>query len=161
MKKKAIGAVLLTGMFLISACHKGFKWADPELHEKYLEVTAKYRPLLIGDWSRIEETDTRKAYYHIRFNKDGTMASEEKVIKRDTVYVEGNPTLSEWKSAWENKVRGTWSITVLRNESTNQFEKFLYFSDGNMYLFEELEGDSLNLIGYPTYLFRGDLAPDF
>lgn len=160
MTKTGIGITLLSGMFWATACSKEPQWADPELHAKKEEVQAKYNKLLVGDWHRIVRTDTRLFYSHYRLNEDGSMSSEEKFVKRDTVLISGEPTLTDWTTAWQDKRTGHWRISVARTEDFKGFYTYLALNS-EIFLFYDIAGDTLKVSGYPGYLLRGDVKPDF
>ena len=41
---------LFLAAFALTACSSDPEWADPEAHEKTIQLNEKYGPLMIGTW---------------------------------------------------------------------------------------------------------------
>ena len=71
MKQKMALLFALVALVL-TACSSDPQWADPEAHEKTVELNEQYGPLMAGTW-HYEKIGERQRYFErLTFNEDGT-----------------------------------------------------------------------------------------
>lgn len=163
MRKVFVGLMLISMASTLHSCSNDPEWADPELHDQSEAIIAKYRPLIIGDWYRVGESDSRRDYIHLRFNADSSVYAVVKMQRRDTVMVGGKPTVTDWRTVYSDSTRQQWYLYVTRNETSRAIETYLY-TPGYLGRFDGISGDTLKVTwSLPPfrYLLRGDVKPRF
>lgn len=163
MKKTTFASLLSCAMITTGACGLDPQWADPELHEQTLKLREQYTPKLAGQWYRIGEKDTRKFYVSINFKADGTMTAIEKMVRRDTVMVNGQPTLTDWETVMNDTTHTTWNLYINRDTGNGNLIYRMHITNVYDMLFNGIKGDTLHVSGFYgfRYLLRGDVQPDF
>ena len=110
MKFKSIFMLLLAVVIAvtISSCEKE--------HEEnpYIQLTnelqTKYKSFVIGDWLYEEESDKKKETVFLSLREDGSMQYHDVYNKREEVMIGGVPTLTDWKTVFDEEGTGRWSL---------------------------------------------------
>ena len=164
MNKLNLAFAALCLLLTFGSCDNDAEWADSESHEKEVEINNQYYEAIVGDWYRQDSTNVRKFYWGLHFNADGSMTSLMKFAKRDTVMVNGTPTLTDWRTVLNDSAGGSWSLKVRRIEENKGFAQYFYtFTDYPLLLpFSGIDGDTLRVEYLDIkYVVRGKKQPDF
>ena len=110
MKIKSILILFVTMVVsvVLSSCEKE--------HEEnpYIQLTnelqTKYKSFVIGDWLYEEESDKKKETISLSLREDGSMHYHDVYNKRDEVMIGGVPTLTDWKTVFDEEGTGRWSL---------------------------------------------------
>ena len=118
MKQKMALLFSLVALVL-TACSSDPQWADPEAHEKTVELNEQYGPLMAGTW-HYEKIGERQRYFErLTFNEDGTFTGMRIWQSRQLVTIDGNEQYTDWKNVgqptgWgdeEGPMNGTFTGT--------------------------------------------------
>ena len=74
------------------------------------ELQTKYKSFVIGDWLYEEESDKKKETVFLSLREDGSMQYHDVYNKREEVMIGGVPTLTDWKTVFDEKGTGRWSL---------------------------------------------------
>ena len=126
-RAKAIYAIafMVLAVFSLSSCSSEEpQWADPEVHEKTVQLQEQYGPMLVGTW-HLECIGERKQFFELlTFEPDGTLTGLRKWQKRNLVVVDGKQTLTDWEDIPEEDdgehLSSDW-ITYQRGEAKPDF----------------------------------------
>lgn len=110
MKIKSILILFVTMVVsvVLSSCEKE--------HEEnpYIQLTnelqTKYKSFVIGDWLYEEESDKKKETVFLSLREDGSMQYHDVYNKREEVMIGGVPTLTDWKTVFDEEGTGRWSL---------------------------------------------------
>ena len=81
---------LFLAALALTACSSDPQWADPEAHEKTVELNEQYGPLMAGTW-HYEKIGERQRYFErLTFNEDGTFTGMRIWQSRQLVTIDGN-----------------------------------------------------------------------
>ena len=62
--------LLFLAAFALTACSSDPEWADPEAHEKTIQLNEKYGPLMIGTWHYENSSDKHRFFELLTFKDD-------------------------------------------------------------------------------------------
>ena len=120
MKQKMALLFALVALVL-TACSSDPQWADPEAHEKTVELNEQYGPLMAGTW-HYEKIGERQRYFErLTFNEDGTFTGMRIWQSRQLVTIDGNEQYTDWTNVlddtgWGDEApmngtfTGTWQL---------------------------------------------------
>lgn len=74
------------------------------------ELQTKYKSFVIGDWLYEEESDKKKETVFLSLREDGSMQYHDVYNKREEVMIGGVPTLTDWKTVFDEERTGRWSL---------------------------------------------------
>ena len=74
------------------------------------ELQTKYKSFVIGDWLYEEESDKKKETVFLSLREDGSMQYHDVYNKREEVMIGGVPTLTDWKTVFDEEGTGRWSL---------------------------------------------------
>ena len=106
---------------VLTACSSDPQWADPEAHEKTVELNEQYGPLMAGTW-HYEKIGERQRYFErLTFNEDGTFTGMRIWQSRQLVTIDGNEQYTDWTNVlddtgWGDEApmngtfTGTWQL---------------------------------------------------
>ena len=65
------------------------RYADPEAHEKTVQLNEQYGPLMVGTWHYENISDTQCYFERLTFQADGTLTGMRKWQTRKLVTIDG------------------------------------------------------------------------
>lgn len=74
------------------------------------ELQTKFKSFVIGDWLYEEESDKKKETVFLSLREDGSMQYHDVYNKREEVMIGGVPTLTDWKTVFDEERTGRWSL---------------------------------------------------
>ena len=100
-RAKAIYAIAFSmlAVFSLASCSSDPEWADPEAHEKTVQLQKQYGPLLVGTWHFERIGERQRFFERLTFESDGTLTGLRKWQIRRLVTVDGKETLTDWEAA--------------------------------------------------------------
>ena len=110
MKQKMALLFSLVALVL-TACSSDPQWADPEAHEKTVELNEQYGPLMAGTW-HYEKIGERQRYFErLTFQADGTLTGMRKWQTRKPVTIDGEQRYTDWEDVeLSGTFTGTWQL---------------------------------------------------
>ena len=106
----AISFALLAA-FLLAACHSEPQWADPEAHERTVQLREQYGPLLVGTWHYEKIGENQRYFERLTFGKDGTLTGMRKWQRRSLVVIDGQERYTDWEDIdLRGTFTGTWEL---------------------------------------------------
>lgn len=126
--KKYISSVLLF-LFISASCTNDISfWGD-----EYSQETADFKNLfydkVVGDWTYKKNNSFSYIEQNYSFHKDGTLKGNILLKKRDSVFVNGTPTLTDWYIVLESNITGNWDLLYQKARKKN----VLYFDGRGKY----------------------------
>ena len=190
MKQKMALLFFLVALVL-TACSSDPQWADPEAHEKTMQLNEKYAPLMVGTW-HYEKIGERQRYFErLTFKDDGTFTGFRKWQCRELVTIDGNEQYTDWTNVlddtgWGDEApmngtfTGTWQLgywnpegegstkrNCLRLEAHYDNER-KYMAYSYVATFDYADETTLRFQGYyakdedgRVNFLRGDAEPSF
>ena len=73
-----IAFMVLAVFFLASCTSDEPQWADPEAHEKTVQLQEQYGPLLVGTWYLERIGERQRFFERLTFESDGTLTGLRK-----------------------------------------------------------------------------------
>ena len=87
------------------------RYADPEAHEKTVQLNEQYGPLMVGTWHYENISDTQRYFECLTFQADGTLTGMHKWQTRKLVTIDGKEQYTDWQNVELNgKFTGTWQL---------------------------------------------------
>ena len=110
MKQKMALLFSLVALVL-TACSSDPQWADPEAHEKTVQLNEKYAPLMVGTW-HYEKIGERQRYFErLTFQADGTLTGMRKWQTCKLVTIDGKEQYTDWEDVeLSGTFTGTWQL---------------------------------------------------
>lgn len=91
-------AIMMFTVFSLASCSSDKpQWADPEAHEKTMQLQEQYGPLLVGTWNFERIGERQRFFERLTFESDGTLTGLRKWQMRSLVTVDGKETLTDWE----------------------------------------------------------------
>ena len=112
MKLWRIAFVMLAAFSLASCSSDEPRYADPEAHEKTVQLNEQYGPLMVGTWHYENISDTQRYFERLTFQADGTLTGMRKWQFRKLVKIDGEQRYTDWESEdiLEGTFSGTWKL---------------------------------------------------
>ena len=112
MKLWRIAFVMLAAFFLTSCSSDEPRYADPEAHEKTVQLNGQYGQLMIGTWHCESISDKQRYFELLTFNANGTLTGMRKWQFRKLVKNDGVQRYTDWESEdiLEGTFSGTWKL---------------------------------------------------
>lgn len=86
----------------LTACSSDPQWADPEAHEKTVQLNEQYGPLMVGTW-HYEKIGERQRYFErLTFSADGTFTGIRIWQTRQLVTIDGKKQYTDWTNVLED-----------------------------------------------------------
>ena len=95
MKQKMALLFSLVALVL-TACSSDPQWADPEAHEKTVQLNEKYAPLMVGTWHYEKIGERHRYFERLTFKDDGTFTGFRKWQCRELVTIDGKEQYTDW-----------------------------------------------------------------
>ena len=110
---KTTGTILLfLAAFSLASCGSDEpRYADPEAHEKTVQLNEQYGPLMVGTWHYENISDTQRYFERLTFQADGTLTGMRKWQTRKPVTIDG-----------ERHVHGNVAAEILESRGQQQRE---------------------------------------
>ena len=104
--------VVLTTAFSVVSCSKDPEWADPEAHEKTIQLNEKYGPLMVGTWHYENSNDKHHFIELLTFKDDGTFTGKRIWQSRKLITIDGKEQYTDWEDVEElsGSFSGKWSL---------------------------------------------------
>ena len=119
MKLWRLAFAVLAAFSLASCSSDEPQWADPEAHEKTVQLNEQFGPQLVGTWHFERIGERQRFFERLTFETDGTLTGIRKWQKRSLVMVDGEETLTDWQDIPEENgaFAGTWKLSWERMEN--------------------------------------------
>ena len=121
-KKSIITALLALVVLAFASCGSDEpQWANPEAHEKTVQLNEQYGPLMVGTWHYENISDTQCYFERLTFQADGTLAGMHKWQTRKLVTIDGEQRYTDWENVepLEGTFSGTWKLSYYSPEGEN------------------------------------------
>ena len=87
------------------------RYADPEAHEKTVQLNEQYGPLMVGTWHYENISDTQRYFECLTFQADGTLTGIRKWQTRKLVTIDGKEQYTDWEDVeLSGTFKGTWQL---------------------------------------------------
>ena len=163
--------ILFLAPLALAACSSDPEWADPEAHEKTVQLNEQYGQLMVGTWHCESISDTQRYFEQLTFNADGTLTGMRKWQFRKLVKIDGEQRYTDWESEdiLEGTFSGTWKLKYYSPEGmTGEKRNCLLLNAPNIATFDYADETTLRFEGFyfkdddgMITFQRGDAAPSF
>ena len=117
--------ILFLAPLALAACSSDPEWADPEAHEKTMELQERYAPLLVGTW-HVERIGEKQRYFEkLTFSDSrndivgsrGTFTGLRKWQTRQLVTINGEEQYTDWQDFmdYNGTFTGKWKLSWERD----------------------------------------------
>ena len=89
MKHTKLLFLLIAALAFVSCGSDEPRYADPEAHEKTVQLNEQYGPLIVGTWHYENISDTQRFIEQLTFQADGTLTGMRKWQTRKLVTIDG------------------------------------------------------------------------
>ena len=89
--------VMLAAFSLASCGSDEPRYADPEAHEKTVQLNEQYGPLMVGTWHYEKIGERHRYFERLTFKDDGTLTGYRKWQQRELVTIDGKAQYTDWK----------------------------------------------------------------
>ena len=169
---------VIVAAFLCS-CSNEPEYADPEAHERTLELREQYVPKLIGTWHIERISEKQRFFEQLTFNADGTLTGKRKWQMRQLVTIDGQQRYTDWEGVedLEGTFTGIWALSWNRDQQgvgSNRLllwanfdsESSAYVAYSNNEYFDTVDDTTLRFksninVGKVTTYERGEAEPSF
>ena len=129
MKQAKLLFLLIVALAFASCGSDEPRYADPEAHEKTVQLDEKYAPLMVGTWHYEKIGERHRYFERLTFKDDGTFTGFRKWQCRELVTIDGKEQYTDWQNAgqptgWGDEegpmngtFTGTWQLTT-KSENT-------------------------------------------
>ena len=106
-----ITLAMLAAFSLASCGSDEPRYADPEAHEKTVQLNEQYGPLMVGTWHYENISDTQRYFECLTFQADGTLTGMRKWQTRKLVTIDGEQRYTDWEDGEPSGMfTGTWQL---------------------------------------------------
>ena len=117
--KQKMALLFFLAALALTACSSDPQWADPEAHEKTVQLNERYAPLMVGTWHYEKIGERHRYFERLTFKDDGTLTGYRKWQQRELVTIDGKEQYTDWKNVgqptgWgdeEGPMNGTFTGT--------------------------------------------------
>ena len=117
--KQKMALLFFLAALALTACSSDPQWADPEAHEKTVQLNEQYGPLMVGTWHYEKIGERHRYFERLSFKDDGTFTGYRKWQCRELVTIDGKEQYTDWQNAgqptgWgdeEGPMNGTFTGT--------------------------------------------------
>ena len=111
MKIWRIAFVMLAAFSLASCSSDEPRYADPEAHEKTVQLNEQYGPLMVGTWHYEKIGERHRYFERLTFKDDGTLTGYRKWQQRELVTIDGEQRYTDWEDVeLSGTFTGTWQL---------------------------------------------------
>ena len=146
------------------------RYADPEAHEKTVQLNEQYGPLMVGTWHYENISDTQRYFERLTFQADGTLTG-----------IDGEQRYTDWEDVGlSGMFTGTWQLRYWSpegnsSEKRNCLQLEAKYDEARNYMaysyvatFDYADETTLRFQGYyakdedgRVNFLRGDAEPSF
>ena len=121
MNKQAIITILLAIVAFTSCSSDEPRYADPEAHEKTVQLNEQYGPLMVGTWHYENISDTQRYFERLTFLADSKLTGMRKWQTRQLVTIDGEQRYTDWENVepLEGTFSGIWKLSYYSPEGEN------------------------------------------
>ena len=96
--------LLFLAAFSLASCGSDEpRYADPEAHEKTVQLNEQYGPLMVGTWHYENISDTQRYFERLTFQADGTLTGMRKWQTRKPVTIDGEQRYTDWEDVGQQQ----------------------------------------------------------
>ena len=118
MKLRRYIFVMTAAISLASCGSDEPRYANPEAHEKTVQLNEQYGPIIVGTWHYENSSDTQRYFERLTFQADGKMNGIRKWQTRQLVTIDGEQRYTDWEDVeLSGTFTGTWRLQWVRNDS--------------------------------------------
>ena len=111
MKIWRIIFMMLAAFSLASCSSDEPRYADPEAHEKTVQLNEQYGPLMVGTWHYENISETQRYFECLMFQADGTLTGMRKWQARKLVTIDDKEQYTDWEDVeLSGTFKGTWQL---------------------------------------------------
>ena len=111
MKHTKLLFLLIAALAFASCGSDEPRYADPEAHEKTVQLNEQYGPLMVGTWHYENISDTQRYFERLTFQADGTLTGMRKWQTRKPVTIDGKEQHTDWEDVeLSGTFTGTWQL---------------------------------------------------
>ena len=107
MKNRTVISLLIATLAFASCGSDEPRYADPEAHEKTVQLNELYGPLMVGTWHYENISDTQRYFERLTFQTDGTLTGMRKWQTRKLITIDGEQLYTDWENV--EPLEGTFS----------------------------------------------------
>ncbi len=108
---KKITLIFLLAIVFASCGSDEPRYADPEAHEKTVQLNEQYGPIIVGTWYYENISDTQRFFERLTFQTDGTLTGMRKWQTRKLVTIDGEQRYTDWEDfELSGTFTGTWQL---------------------------------------------------
>ena len=152
---------MILAVIMLASCSSDPQWADPEAHEKTVQLNEQYGPLMIGTWHYENTSDTQRYFERLTFRDDGTLTGMRKWQTRKLVTIDGEQRYTDWKDVeLSGTFSGTWQLRYYSIEGYSEKRNCLllnaryegansgYMAYSNIAIFDYADETTLRFEGF-------------
>jgi hypothetical protein len=104
--------VMTAAMLSLASCGSDEpRYADPEAHEKTVQLNEQYGPIIVGTWYYEKIGERQRYFERLTFQADGTLTGMRKWQTRKLVTIDGKEQYTDWEDfELSGKFMGTWQL---------------------------------------------------
>ena len=111
MKQAKFLFLLIAALAFASCGSDEPRYADPEAHEKTVQLNEQYGPLMVGTWHYENISDTQRYFECLMFQADGILTGMRKWQTRKLVTIDGEQRYTDWEDVeLSGTFTGTWQL---------------------------------------------------
>ena len=111
MKIWRLAFAMLAAFSLASCSSDEPRYADPEAHEKTVQLNEQYGPLMVGTWHYENISETQRYFECLMFQADGTLTGMRKWQTRKLVTIDDKEQYTDWEDVeLSGTFKGTWQL---------------------------------------------------
>ena len=172
--KQKMALLFFLAALALTACSSDPQWADPEAHEKTVQLNEQYGPLMVGTWHYEKIGERHRYFERLTFKDDGTFTGYRK-------WNVGQPTgWGDEEGPMNGTFTGTWQLRYWNPEGEGSTkrnclqleakydEERKYMAYSYVATFDYADETSLRFQGYYAKdedgwvnFQRGDAEPSF
>jgi opacity protein-like surface antigen len=109
--KQKMALLFFLAALALTACSSDPQWADPEAHEKTVQLNEQYGPLMVGTWHYEKIGERHRYFERLTFKDDGTLTGYRKWQQRELVTIDGEQRYTDWEDVeLSGTFTGTWQL---------------------------------------------------
>ena len=161
MKIWRIAFMMFAALAIASCGSDEPRYADPETHEKTVQLNEQYAPLMIGTWHYKNVSDTQRYFERLTFQADGTLTGMRKWQIRNSVTINGETSYTDWEDVGlSGTFSGTWQLRYYSIEGYSEKRNCLllnaryegansgYMAYSNIAIFDYADETTLRFEGF-------------
>ena len=171
--KQKMALLFFLAALALTACSSDPQWADPEAHEKTVQLNERYAPLMVGTWHYEKIGERHRYFERLTFKDDGTLTGYRKWVGQPTGWGdEEGPMNGTFTGTWQLRYwnpegEGSTKRNCLQLEAKYDEER-KYMAYSYVATFDYADETTLRFQGYYAKdedgwvnFQRGDAEPSF